>query len=51
MSFPSSWSLALSRLISTMIRKNVELHERGLKDFASLTPLERDYFAIKDLDI
>jgi hypothetical protein len=31
--------------------KDVELYDRGLKDFASLTPLERDYFVIKDLDI
>jgi hypothetical protein len=31
--------------------KDVELYERGSKDFPSLTPLERDYFVIKDLDI
>jgi hypothetical protein len=37
--------------MSIAIWKDVELYERGLKDFASLTPLERDYFAIKDLDI
>jgi hypothetical protein len=38
-------------LMSIMIRKGVELYEHGLKDFASLTPLERDWFVIKDLDI
>jgi hypothetical protein len=37
--------------VSIMIWKDVELCDRGLKDFASLTPLERDYFVIKDLDI
>jgi hypothetical protein len=38
-------------LMSIMIWKDVELYEHGLKDFASLTPLERDWFVIKDLDI
>jgi hypothetical protein len=38
-------------LTSIMIWKDVELYERCLKDFASLTPLERDYFGIKHLDI
>jgi hypothetical protein len=34
-----------------MVWKDVELYERGLKDFQRLAPLERDYFVIKDLDI
>jgi hypothetical protein len=38
-------------LTSIIIWKDVELYEHGLKDFASLTPLERDWFVIKDLDI
>jgi len=37
--------------MSRTVWKDVELYERGLQDFASLTPLERDYFIIKDLDI
>ena len=37
--------------MSMTVWKDVELYDRGLKDFASLTPLERDYFVIKDLDI
>ena len=31
--------------------KDVDLYEQGLKDFESLTPLQRDWFVIKDLDI
>lgn len=31
--------------------KDVELYERGLKHFESLTPAQRDWFTIKDLDI
>jgi hypothetical protein len=31
--------------------KDVELYDRGLSDFESLSPLERDYFVVKDLDI
>ena len=38
-------------LMSIIIWKDVELYEHGLKDFASLTPLERDWFVVKDLDI
>src|SRR5215475_9487773 len=38
-------------LLSIMIWKDVELYDHGLKDFASLTELERDWFVIKDLDI
>jgi hypothetical protein len=38
-------------LVSITIWKDVELYEQGLKDFASLTPLERDWFVIKHLDI
>jgi len=38
-------------LTSIMIWKDVELYDHGLKDFASLTELERDWFVIKDLDI
>lgn len=33
------------------IWKDVELYERGLQNFAFLTPLERDYFVIKDVDL
>jgi hypothetical protein len=29
----------------------VELYDRGLKDFAALSPLERDVFVVNDLDI
>ena len=51
--FPEQLVADLSSLglVSTKIWKDVELYEHGLKDFASLTPLERDWFAIKDLDI
>src|SRR5215470_14531118 len=38
-------------LMSIMIWKDVELYEHGVKDFASLTPLERDWLVIKVLDI
>jgi hypothetical protein len=31
--------------------RDVELYERGLKQFATLTPLQRDWFVIKDLDL
>jgi hypothetical protein len=31
--------------------KDVELYEQGLKRFESLTPLQRDWFTIKNLDI
>jgi hypothetical protein len=41
----------LLSLMSFMIWKDVELYEHGLRDFASLTALERDWFVIKDLDI
>lgn len=34
-----------------IVWKDVELYDRGLNDFESLMPLERDYFVIKDLDI
>jgi hypothetical protein len=33
------------------IWKDVELYEQGLKRFDSLTPLQRDWFTIKNLDI
>jgi hypothetical protein len=51
--FPEQLVADLSSLglVSTKIWKDVELYEHGLKDFASLTPLERDWFVIKDLDI
>jgi len=50
-SMPSWADLGLLGFMSITVWKDVELYERGLKDFASLTPLERDYFVIKDLDI
>src|SRR5574339_86767 len=31
--------------------KVIELYDRGLKNFASLSPLERDAFVLYDLDI
>ncbi len=31
--------------------RDVELYERGLKQFDALTPLHRDWFVIKDLDL
>lgn len=31
--------------------KDVELYEQGLRDFQSLTPLQRDWFVIKNIDI
>lgn len=31
--------------------KDVELYEQGLKKFQSLSPLQRDWFTIKNLDI
>jgi len=37
-------------LLGVEIWKDVELYEHGLKDFASLTPLERAWFAIEELD-
>jgi hypothetical protein len=33
------------------IWKDVELYEQGLKRFDSLTPLQRDWFTIKNLDL
>jgi len=36
--------------MSIMIWKDIELYEHGLKDSASLTPLERAWFAIEELD-
>jgi len=31
--------------------KDVELYEQGLRQFQSLSPLQRDWFTIKNLDI
>ena len=31
--------------------KDVELYEQGLERFESLTPLQRDWFTVKNLDI
>jgi hypothetical protein len=45
-----------SRLIRSVghegmpVLKMFQVYERGLRDFESLAPLERDYFVIKDLD-